>query len=29
MDICIVTTAPNNEQARRLLTLMGMPFRTN
>jgi large subunit ribosomal protein L5 len=29
MDICIVTTAPNNEQARRLLTLMGMPFRNN
>ncbi len=29
MDICIVTTAPNNEQARRLLALMGMPFRTN
>ncbi len=29
MDICIVTTAPTNEQARRLLTLMGMPFRTN
>ena len=29
MDICIVTTAPNNDQARRLLTLMGMPFRTN
>jgi large subunit ribosomal protein L5 len=27
MDICIVTTAPTNEQARRLLTLMGMPFR--
>lgn len=27
MDICIVTTAPNNEQAKRLLQLMGMPFR--
>jgi len=29
MDICVVTTAPNNEQAKRLLQLMGMPFRTN
>ena len=29
MDVCIVTTAPNNEQAKRLLQLMGMPFRTN
>jgi large subunit ribosomal protein L5 len=27
MDVCIVTTAPNNEQAKRLLQLMGMPFR--
>ena len=27
MDICIVTTARNNEQAKRLLQLMGMPFR--
>lgn len=27
MDICIVTTAPSNEQAKRLLQLMGMPFR--
>ena len=27
MDICIVTTAHNNEQAKRLLQLMGMPFR--
>jgi large subunit ribosomal protein L5 len=29
MDVCIVTTASNNEQAKRLLQLMGMPFRTN
>jgi len=27
MDVCIVTTAPNNEQAKRLLQLMGMHFR--
>jgi large subunit ribosomal protein L5 len=27
MDVCIVTTAPNNDQAKRLLQLMGMPFR--
>jgi len=27
MDICIVTTAPGNDQAKRLLQLMGMPFR--
>jgi large subunit ribosomal protein L5 len=27
MDICIVTTASGNEQAKRLLQLMGMPFR--
>jgi large subunit ribosomal protein L5 len=27
MDVCIVTTAPSNEQAKRLLQLMGMPFR--
>lgn len=27
MDITIVTTTRNNEQARELLTLMGMPFR--
>lgn len=27
MDICIVTTARSNEQAKRLLQLMGMPFR--
>ena len=28
MNIAIVTTAKNDEQARRLLTLLGMPFRT-
>lgn len=28
MNIAIVTTAHSDEQARRLLTLMGMPFRT-
>ena len=27
MNIAIVTTAKNDEQARRLLTLLGMPFR--
>jgi large subunit ribosomal protein L5 len=27
MDVCIVTTAPSNDQAKRLLQLMGMPFR--
>jgi ribosomal protein L5 len=27
MDICIVTTASGNDQAKRLLQLMGMPFR--
>jgi large subunit ribosomal protein L5 len=27
MDICIVTTAKNDEQAKELLTLLGMPFR--
>ena len=26
MDITVVTTAKNNEQARELLTLLGMPF---
>ncbi|MDR1733450.1 MAG: 50S ribosomal protein L5 [Oscillospiraceae bacterium] len=26
MDICFVTTAPNDEEARELLTLMGAPF---
>jgi len=25
-EVTIVTTAPNDEQARRLLQLMGMPF---
>ncbi len=28
MNITIVTSAPNDEQARRLLALLGMPFRT-
>jgi large subunit ribosomal protein L5 len=28
MDIAIVTTAPTDEQARRLLALLGMPFKT-
>jgi large subunit ribosomal protein L5 len=28
MEICIVTSAKNDDQARRLLQLMGMPFRT-
>ena len=27
MDVCIVTTAPSNDQAKRLLQLLGMPFR--
>ncbi len=27
MDICVVTTARSNEHAKRLLQLMGMPFR--
>ena len=26
MDICIVTTAPTDEEARELLSLMGAPF---
>ena len=26
MDICIVTTAQNDEEAKELLTLMGAPF---
>ena len=29
MNISIVTTAPNDEQARALLKALGMPFRTN
>jgi large subunit ribosomal protein L5 len=29
MNICVVTTAPTDEQGRRLLQLMGMPFRVN
>jgi len=28
MNIAIVTSAKTDEQARRLLTLLGMPFRT-
>jgi ribosomal protein L5 len=27
MEVTIVTTAPNDEQARILLQLLGMPFR--
>ena len=27
LELTIVTTAPNDEQARRLLQLLGMPFR--
>jgi large subunit ribosomal protein L5 len=29
MDICVVTTAKTNNEARKLLQFMGMPFRTN
>jgi large subunit ribosomal protein L5 len=29
MDICVVTTAKTNNEARMLLKFMGMPFRTN
>jgi large subunit ribosomal protein L5 len=29
MNICVVTTAKTDEEARKLLQLMGMPFRTN
>ena len=29
MNICVVTTAETDEEARKLLQLMGMPFRTN
>ena len=29
MNISVVTTAKTDEEARRLLQLMGMPFRTN
>ena len=29
MNICVVTTAKSDEEARKLLQLMGMPFRTN
>ena len=27
LELTVVTTAPNDEQARRLLQLLGMPFR--
>jgi ribosomal protein L5 len=27
MNICIITSAPNNEQAFALLEMFGMPFR--
>lgn len=29
MNVCVVTTAETDEEARKLLQLMGMPFRTN
>jgi len=29
MNVCVVTTAKTDEEARRLLQLLGMPFRTN
>lgn len=29
MNVCVVTTARTDEEARKLLQLMGMPFRTN
>ncbi len=29
MNVCVVTTAKTDEEARRLLQLMGMPFRAN
>ena len=29
MNICVVTTAQTDEEARKLLQLLGMPFRTN
>jgi large subunit ribosomal protein L5 len=29
MNICVVTTAKTDEEARKLLQLLGMPFRTN
>ena len=29
MNVCIVTTAKTDEEARKLLQLMGMPFRSN
>ena len=29
MNVCVVTTAKTDEEARKLLQLLGMPFRTN
>ena len=29
MNVCVVTTAKTDEEARKLLQLMGVPFRTN
>ena len=29
MNICVVTTARSDEEARKLLQLLGVPFRTN
>jgi ribosomal protein L5 len=29
MNVSVVTTARSDEEARKLLQLMGMPFRTN
>jgi ribosomal protein L5 len=29
MNVSVVTTAKTDEEARKLLQLMGMPFRTN
>jgi ribosomal protein L5 len=29
MNVSVVTTAKTDEEARRLLALIGMPFRTN
>ena len=29
MNVCVVTSAKTDEEARKLLQLMGMPFRTN
>jgi large subunit ribosomal protein L5 len=29
MNVCVVTTARRDDEARKLLQLMGMPFRAN